>query len=196
MTAASMMQQQIRLGFRITGDTFSSGSVNTGVILFPNAPVDSFPASRYPLAQWCTVTNSATLGTSFKFLRKGIYDVHAVFPVPDGAADLIVRLQLSQDSQFLTPSINTVNPIAAFLSYDAYSPTAAGIEGALKVGSSVSIRNSERSSATYATLSPVGTSPVGTVRLHGSVGAGATPIDGRGFPASQLWCNQLAELFG
>ncbi len=196
MTEASMMQQQARLGFRITGDTITSGSVHTGVLLFPNAPVDSFPASRYPLAQWCTVTNSATLGTTFKFLRKGIYDVHAVLPVPDGAANTIIRLQLSQDAQFLTPSVNSVSTLLGFLSYDAYQPTAGGIEGALKVGSTVSIRNSERSSATYATLSPVGTSPVGTVRLHGSVDAGANPIVGRGFPASQLWCNQIAELFG
>ena len=197
MTEASMMQQQIRLGFRTTSTNLVTGLVNTGILVFVGgSPTSAFPATRLPVSQWCTFASDNNSGSSFKFTRKGIYDIHAAFVIDPGAADVVVRLAMSVDSTFLTASILNTSALTAFLDFDQYHPSAAGLPGCLRVSSTVSITNAMRSSNTYSTLSPAGTSQLGTVRFHGSQDVNGDPIASRSTSAAEMWCNGVAELFG
>lgn len=196
MTAANMMQQQIRLGFRQAGlvATFN-GTVNTGVAAFANEPTAAIPASRFANASWVTISSvaaSAAPGTTYKFLRKGIYEVHVVVP---GAAGVTtgIMVGISLDcpaAQLLAAGVTPAAAITTMEDYDVLDGVAAA-QLTVKAHAIVEITNPLRGSAAAAA------GLVGTVRIHVGDGAGAVAAPSAITVASVcMWCNQLAEVFG
>ena len=194
---ASMMQQQVRYGFRCTEDVGRAaivGTTATGVLIWGD-PAATHPPTRGPVSDWCSVSTSDAFATTFKFLRKGIYEMHAYVQMALFSTQM--QLQMSLDTQFLTPLINTTAAAAGFLDYD-FAVTSTDSLAALKVSSTIHITQRLRSTEQYATLSPVGSSRYGTVRIHASETDAGTELQAATIESSSmlLRCDMLAELFG
>jgi hypothetical protein len=195
MGAPQQMQQQVRLGFRMQGldaNMFASQPANGGVSLWNAAPAAALPASRYPVANWCTVTNSATLGSTFKFLRKGIFGVVVVMPfLPDASGAVMIGGAL--DAPLLTAAaVTPTQAIAFYEDYDFQDMAGAIPQICLRLNFEIEITNTLRSSA----LASNGT-PNGTMRIHIGDGAGGVAREATvSVTDCCMWINQLAELFG
>ncbi len=197
MTAATMMQQQVRLGFRQNALAATPrGTTNTGVANFAAAVIQSNPASFVQAGLWVSSSNSATLGSSYKFLRKGFFTFDVSVPLVAGELTAVM----------IAGSLNAVNllaagvtPTIALTSYEDYDlqTGVATVRRALDLHFTASIINTNRGTDTYATTSPVGTSALGTVRIHIGDGAGATVTDASVDVANAtLRCSGVAEIFG
>jgi hypothetical protein len=196
MTEASMMQQQVRIGFKLAALAATprgSAAATDGVALFAAAPAAANPASRLAVGDFCTVTNSATDGTTMKFTRKGIYAFNVVVPLT-AAETTAVMIAGSLDCAATFFDATNVTPANALVSAEDYDTGTgvAALQMTLKLSFKANITNTLRGSGTNANLTPNG-----TVRIHIADGAGATVttasvIVAQGF----LSCNQLAEIFG
>lgn len=193
----SMMQQQVRLGFRqVSVVAAANGSVNTGVAAFAAEPTAAIPASRYPIANWVTVSTvaaSAAPGTTYKFTRKGIYEMHVIVPIEAGiTTGAMVGISLDcPAAQLLAAGVTPANALTTMEDYDVLDGVAAATF-AVKAHAVIEITNTLRGSG----LAANGT-PVGTARIHLGDGAGA--VIGSAVTTDAvvaMWCNQLAELFG
>jgi hypothetical protein len=194
MTEASMMQQQIRLGFRQQGMVaLGRGTVNDGVAVFSGVGNDTIPPTRYPTTAFVTIAHSTANGSSWKFTRKGVYSFDFSMPMSLGTT-VGVMVGGSLDcpaAQFLAAGVTPTAALTTMEDYDV-SNGVANLQFALHLHFEVCITNTLRSSATAANLTPVG-----TVRIHIADDAGAV-VD----PASideqnaLLVCSDLAELFG
>ncbi len=196
MTELSMQQQQVRLGLRLSALAATpAGTTNTGVANWVTTSAAQ-PASQYPNANWVTVTSTAAAGTEFKFTRKGIYKFDVT--VPHTAAEvgpLMIAGSLNAPSLLaagVTPALALVN----FEDYDLSTQIAA-MQNTLKLHFTVHITAAGRSSATYATTAPVGTSALGTARIHLGDGAGgAAAAVTINVESAMLRLSDLAEIFG
>jgi hypothetical protein len=185
MTTAQMQQQQIRLGLQAVGDLSVVGSTNTGVMLFADG-ANPTPPSRYPIANWCTVTHSATLGSTFKFTRKGIYRFIVVIPLQAGSVDRVVTFgTLDALSGMLAAGVTTTNAVSRAEDYDVVQGAVAA-QLTLRLSFFVFITNPLRGSLPLAVN---GTAP-GTARIHISVDDQSDP------PNTSLRLSSVAELFG
>lgn len=196
MTEASMMQQQIRLGFRQAGAVAAlNASTNTGVVAFANEPTAAIPASRFANSNWVTISSvasSAAPGTTYKFTRKGIYEMHGIIVGAAGTATgLMIGISLDcPAAQLLAAGITPAAALTTMEDYDVADGVAAATL-AVKACATINITNTLRGSSLAANLTPVG-----TARLHVGDGAGAV-IGAAGTAATVfLVCNQIAELFG
>ncbi len=204
MTDAIMMQQQIRLGFRQAGTVAGVGAsdaAHDGVIAFANEPNaanvggGAIPASRYPLASWCTVSTvaaSATVGTTYKFIRKGIYDAKIVCPLVAGAGGIgMIAISLDSTVAFLdATNVTPTNALTTAEDYDIATGVAT-LQITLKSRAPINITNTLRGSTAAAE------GQVGTMRLHASSGGGAVIGTSAATAANILLIvNDMAELFG
>ncbi len=196
MTASSMHQQQIRLGFRQAGTVAAvNGSVNTGVIAFANEPTAAIPVSRFANSTWVTISAvaaSAAPGTTYKFIRKGIYEAHAII-VGDAGMATGMMIGISIDcpaAQLLAAGVTPTTALTTMEDYDVADGVAAATL-AVKTHATINITSTLRGSTTAANLTPVG-----TMRVHCSDGAGAVIGTTNDATTVLLVCNQIAELFG
>ena len=194
---ASMMQQQIRLGFRQAGViAAANGSTNTGVAAFANEPTAAIPASRYANSDWVTISAvaaSAAPGTTYKFTRKGIYEMHVIVPIEAGiTTGAMVGISIDcPAAQLLAAGVTPTTALTTMEDYDVLDGVAAATF-AVKAHAILNITQTLRGS----TLAANGT-PVGTARIHLSDGVNAVIGTGTTTDASVcMWCNQIAELFG
>jgi hypothetical protein len=195
---ASMMQQQIRLGFRQAGSIAGvNASANTSVLAFANEPTAAIPPARYPLANFCTVSTvaaSAAAGTSYKFTRKGVYEMHAIMPGVNGlTTGLLIAISLDcPAAQLLVAGVTPTTALTTMEDYDVMDGVAAATF-AVKARCLLNITNPLRGSLP---LVANGTAP-GTARIHVTNGAGAIVGSTDTTDADiAMWCNQIAELFG
>jgi hypothetical protein len=192
----SMMQQQIRLGVRVNAlDATPVGTTNTGIAEWIGAAVAN-PLSRLPNADWLTLTTTAAAGTSFKFVRKGIYAFDVTIPLVAGELTAVMIAGSLNATSLLAAG---VTPAIAVVSYEDFHYTTgiAAMFTSLKLNFTVSILNTQRSSGTYATTAPVGTSPLGTVRIHMGDGAEAAVTAASVDVANaSLRISDVAEIFG
>ena len=193
---ASMMQQQIRLGLRMNAlDATAAGTTNTGIAEWVGAAVAN-PASRYANSDWVTITTTAADGTSFKFTRKGIYKFDVCVPLVAGEVTSVMIGGSLNAENLLAAGVTPAIAITDFEDY-AISTGIAAMFTSLKLHFTVHITNTQRSSDTYATTAPVGTSPLGTARIHIGDGAeGAVTDASVSVALASLRLSQLAELFG
>lgn len=197
MTEASMMQQQIRLGFRQAGSVAAvNAGNNTGVLAFANEPTAAIPASRFANSTWVTISSvadSALPGTTYKFIRKGIYEAHAIIVGVAGlATGMMVGISIDcPAAQLLAAGVTPAAALTTMEDYDVLDGVAAATL-AVKAYATINITNTLRGS----TLAANGT-PVGTMRIHVGDGAGAV-IGAAATTDATIFmvCNQIAELFG
>ena len=201
---AIMMQQQVRLGFKQASTVAAVGASDAGhdgVVAFaaePNAANvgGAYPASRYPIGNWITVSTvaaSATVGTTFKFLRKGIYTARLTMPLIAAVTTAaMAAISLDCSAAFLdATNVTPTNALIQAQSYDTVQGVAA-TQFNLKCNATISIRNPERSSAAAA-----GEGQLGTMRIHAGTGAGAVIGSSVVTVANVLLVvDQVAELFG
>lgn len=200
-----MMQQQVHLGFRQAGVVaIVTGTVNTGVVAFANEPDAANvgggllppPISRYPRANWVTVSTvaaSAAPGTTYKYLRKGIYTARITMQLVAGALG-IGYVSISMDCpapQLLAAGATTGAALPTMEDYDFFVGVAT-LQNTLKAQATINVNNAMRGSA----LASNGT-PVGTMRIHAAGVDGAVIDPGATTDAQVLLVvDQIAELFG
>jgi hypothetical protein len=196
MTAANMMQQQVRYGRRLNGLTATPrGTTNTGVAAFA-AAADSQPPSRPNVADWVAITLDAAAGTTFKFMRKGVYRFDVAIPLTAGELTAVMIGGSLDAANLLAAGVTPAIALTSFEDYDQQTGVGT-VQRTLKLNFTVHITNPERSSATYATTAPVGTSPLGTARIHIGDGAGNAVTAASVIVANaSLRLNSYAELFG
>lgn len=190
----TMMQQQVRNGLKMNAlEATPVGTTNTGVAEWVGAAAAN-PPSRF--SSFVTITTSAAAGTEFKFNRKGIYRFDVCIPLVAGEVTAVMVSGSLNAANLLAAG---VTPAIAVVSHEDYhlSTGIAAMFTSLKLHFTVHITNTQRSSGTYATTAPVGTSTLGTARIHLGDGAGAEVTAASiqlGFCTLRL--NQIAELFG
>lgn len=193
MTEASMMQQEVRRGFTLTGLVAAAvGTVNTAVAVTNGVAVAN-PASRPLLTDWVTITQSAANGTTMKFLRKGIYRIDVVMPlVADEVTAVMAGISLDAPAaQFLAAGATFANAVTSWEDFTSSTGIAAMFTS-LKLHATVHITAPLRGSA----LAANGT-PGGTARIHLADGAGGAVTAASVSVALVLTkVNELAELFG
>ncbi len=190
MSDALMMQQQVRLGFRMSPlNGAEVGSVNTGIALWNGSPSAVIPTSRYPTSSWCTFTQSptnSTDGTTFKFRRKGIYEVTTIMPMAVAATATMIGISLDcPAAQFLSGGITPTDALATMEDYDM-ATLSAGLTVSLRCRAFINITNALRGTD----LSANGT-PVGSMRIHVN---GSTTVFINA--SCMMRVNDYAELFG
>jgi hypothetical protein len=198
MTAANVMQQQIRLGFRqasVVAAVGGSDAAHDGVVAFAAEPTAAIPASRLPIANWCTVSTvagSAANGTTYKFTRKGIYSARVMMPLVAGAGGIgMVAISLDSTAAFLdATNVTPTNALAVAEDYDIATGVAT-LQISLRASAQINITNALRGSAAAAD------GQVGTMRIHAGTGAGAVIGTSAVTVANViLWVNAIAEIFG
>lgn len=196
MTAISMHQQQIRLGLRLSAlAAIPAGTTNTGVANWVTTSAAN-PASRFANATYVTVTTTAAAGTEFKFIRKGIYKFDVTVPLTlSEVGPVMIAGSLNAPSLLAAG----VTPALAIINFEDYDQAIqiVDLQVSLKLHFTVHITNTQRGSGTYATTAPVGTSQLGTARIHLGDGAGgAAAAVAINVEAASLRLSDLAEIFG
>lgn len=200
-----------RRSFQITRENpFNPmGTLNTAVLDFDAAPVlkwgtpyqlglTSAPAPSQS-GGWCDVINSTTLGTTFKFLRAGMYEIHVSLALPGTEetfpqVGMATILDASSASMVVATPIlpTTLNAFGAPGVIDWKSDQQKEQAIGMSLCGSVAITKAQAGGALPANVA--GATGVGCVRLHinNNAGGGFSPI---GMICS-LWCNQTNSLAG
>lgn len=196
MSQGQMMTPQERRIFTQQGTTATAiGTINTAVADFTNAAAAlaiGGGTSLYPLSSWVTVTNSTTLGTTYKFTRKGIYHFHVVLPATAGdGGDFAAAVGL--DTPVAQWAVATFTPQTLTIHQDfARVLNAATVQQTAKLDMMVHITDT-LAGTTLASNGLVN----GTVRIGLSNNAGAA-IDAAALVDAEVGvvCSQINELFG
>lgn len=188
-------QQQPR-GLKISGiDAGITGStgIDNSVVAFSAAAGAAVTSlGIWPITTWCTVGISATLGTSFTFLREGLYEVNYALPIippVEGALGLMSGIS------FVPPATQLVTrplPTNAGI-FQSSSFTGDGAQGWTLSGTAkIPVRKINLTSAVVA-----GTSPA-VMRLHlANATADTRPAPGTiTLAQATLWIKQLNHLWG
>lgn len=189
-------QQQPR-GLKISGvdvDITGSTGIDNSVVSFSAAAFAAITnLGTWPIATWCTVTISATAGTSFTFTREGLYEVEYAIPISPAAEP--GALAMMSGISFVPPAAQLVtrpqpaNPgIFQSSSFTRVSSELWTLRGTAKIP----VRKTNLTSVAVA-----GTSPA-TMRLHlSNAGSDTRPGPGTVTLAQvTLWIKQVNHLWG
>lgn len=189
-------QQQPR-GLKISGIdagiTGSTGLSNSVVAFSAAAGAAITNLGTWPIDTWCTVGISATAGTTFTFIREGIYEVGYALPIvpPEEPA-----------AQGLMSGISFAPPAAQLVTrpqpantgiFQSSSFTGDGVQGWTLSGTAkIPVRKINLTS-----VAVVGTSPA-VMRLHlANAGADTRPAPGTiTIEQATLWIRQINHLWG
>lgn len=186
------------------------GSTNTAVFVFDQAPVQKW-GTVYSIAstgarptegsgQWVSVINDAVLGTSIKFWKRGIYEIHAAVNVPVetenpplavGALILDSSAASMLAGAAILPTTLNANGAPGVIDWCLVQQGAAAVT--LKLGGSVDITDT-LAGGPAPVAGTTGATGVGTVRLHLNNGAGGA--FGAAALIASLWVNYLNDLAG
>ena len=107
---------QDNYGLVITGLVAAfTGTTDTGVLSWANAPAVFSASTNVPLAEWVTFTQTAAAGGTFKILRRGLYLVRLLVAQP---ASSVIWTGISLDA---SGASLTANPNSAALPFFADS---------------------------------------------------------------------------
>lgn len=183
-------QQQPR-GLKISGAnpaTQGVGTTNDTVVSFTAAAVAGMTnLGTWPIATWCIVTQSDTLGTTFQITRQGIYEVR--YSIPFISAELSTIQSgitlAAPDSQLIIDP----DPVGVTVYQTSSFTTNTADKGTTLTGTAkVAVRPVE--------LDPRPVRPLSIVRLQASDGADGPPPSFVNTPQITLWIQQVNHLNG
>lgn len=176
-------------GFRQSGVVSTitgSAAANDGVVAFANEPT---LLGRFPLDTFVdvsSVADSATLGTSYNFTQRGIYQVRAIFPLTV-AGTTPLALAITLDSL-----------VAELDATSVPTPLVAAVRGySFEDGLADQASTANPTAVIPITDTLAGSPTLGIMRLLANSGAGAAPT-AAGVTIAQctIWCECTGDLAG